>query len=101
MDFIKLKAGWVWRVPALAGTMDEFFSSTDNRDDLGTVKLAGVIGHCSREHQPSWLFRLCALGLFLDLELAEFMRCRVCGVEDEAAIAQGYWVRPDLCSRCL
>lgn len=45
------------------GTMDAFFSSTDDADDAGEVKISVVVGNLDRE--PTWQTRLCALGLFL------------------------------------
>jgi len=39
------------------------FSATDNADDRGEVKIAGVVGNLDRE--PTFAFRICALGLFI------------------------------------
>jgi PRTRC genetic system protein A len=41
-----------------------FFSSTDDEDDAGEVKLAVVAGQLNK--QPTFVSRLCALGMFID-----------------------------------
>ena len=48
------------------GTLAAFFSSTDDDDDRGEVKLAVVVGTLDQE--PTFAVRLCALGLFVDAE---------------------------------
>lgn len=89
------------------GAMDAFFSSTDDEDDRGDVKVAVVAGRLDRE--PMWTTRLCVLGVFIGPESANGdpaepaapQRCRVCGCTDERACPGGCeWVEPDLCSRC-
>lgn len=83
------------------GALNAFFSPTDDEDDRGAVKIAGVIGNLDAT-APGWQFRLSALGLFVELDLDDSMRCRVCGCTSERACAGGCnWVRPDLCSACL
>lgn len=44
-----------------------FWSATDDEDDTGEVKLAVVVGEINDTH-PAIRIRLCALGLFIDLE---------------------------------
>jgi PRTRC genetic system protein A len=48
------------------GTMDAFFSATDDADDAGEVKLSAVVGTLDKE--PTFASRLCVLGLFIDPE---------------------------------
>jgi PRTRC genetic system protein A len=48
------------------GTLSAFFSDTDNRDDAGAVKIAGVIGNLDT-NTPTVAFRLCVLGLYLPI----------------------------------
>lgn len=48
------------------GAMGAFFSDTDDADDQGAVKIAGVYG-CLETAAPTLLFRLCVLGLHLPL----------------------------------
>lgn len=43
-----------------------YFSRDDNDDDRGEVKIAGVFGHCHQD-RPSVVFRLCVLGMFIDI----------------------------------
>lgn len=45
------------------GATDAFFSTTDDEDDAGEVKLSVVVGRLSAE--PMWATRLCLLGLFI------------------------------------
>lgn len=45
------------------GTFSAGFSTTDNIDDRGEVKIAGVVGNLDRE--TTFAFRICALGLFI------------------------------------
>lgn len=49
------------------GDMDAFWSATDDADDTGEVKLSVVVGEVT-DSKPSILIRLCALGLFIDLD---------------------------------
>jgi PRTRC genetic system protein A len=82
-------------------SMDAFFSSTDDEDDRGEVKVAVVVGRVHLE--PMWASRLCLLGIFVgpETEGAEVQRCRICGCTDERACPGGCeWIEPDLCSRC-
>lgn len=51
------------------GTTAAFFSSTDNQDDAGEVKIACVVGDLVDGKTPSIQFRLCALGMFLPLNV--------------------------------
>lgn len=48
------------------GTLAAFFSPTDDIDDAGEVKIAGVVGNIDTD-QPTSAFRICALGLFIDV----------------------------------
>lgn len=48
------------------GLTHAFFSRTDNKDDKGEVKIAGVIGNLNQPEVTA-SFRLCANGLFLSL----------------------------------
>lgn len=48
------------------GYSPAFFSSKDNGDDRGEVKIAGVVGSLGTA-APSSRFRLCGLGLFVPL----------------------------------
>lgn len=43
------------------GQHPAFFSSDDDRDDFGEVKLSGVLGNVHEEN-PTWKIRLCVLG---------------------------------------
>jgi PRTRC genetic system protein A len=57
-----------------------FFSPTDNADDAGEVKIAGVIGGVAPELEKSVVFRLCALGRMIQLKVpvhAFFGKCEV------------------------
>lgn len=47
--------------------MDAFFSSTDDADDAGEVKISGVVGRLGAGAAPVWAFRLCALRVYLPL----------------------------------
>lgn len=49
------------------GELDAFFSPTDDVDDAGEVKIAGVVGTLKEGVAPTWSFRLCALGHFMNL----------------------------------
>jgi len=48
------------------GHLGAFFSGTDNEDDRGSVKIAGVFGDLDKE-QPTVAFRMCVLGLYIDI----------------------------------
>jgi PRTRC genetic system protein A len=52
------------------GRIGAFFSSTDDADDRGAVKLSIVVG-AVHETEPEIEMRLCALGLFVDITLAD------------------------------
>jgi PRTRC genetic system protein A len=49
------------------GHLPAYFSPTDDVDDHGEVKIAGVVGNLADDATAEWKFRLCALGLFKDL----------------------------------
>lgn len=49
------------------GDGQAFWSATDDEDDTGEVKIAVVVGEVNDTH-PGIRIRLCALGLFIDLE---------------------------------
>lgn len=51
------------------GRLGAFFSSTDDADDAGSVKIALVVGNCDRD-SPSIAARLCIKGMFLDMSSA-------------------------------
>jgi PRTRC genetic system protein A len=53
------------------GTAAAFFSATDNNDDAGEVKISCVVGGLADGKMPSIQFRLCALGMFLPLNVPE------------------------------
>lgn len=46
-----------------------FFSTTDDQDDAGEVKIACVVGDLAEGKTPSILFRLCVLGMMLPLNV--------------------------------
>jgi PRTRC genetic system protein A len=48
------------------GHLPAFFSGTDNRDDAGSVKIAGVFGDLDKPN-PTAAFRLCVLGLYIPI----------------------------------
>lgn len=50
------------------GAAPAFFSSTDNADDAGEVKIAGVVGSLDQP-APSLCFRVCAMGVFVDVQV--------------------------------
>lgn len=56
------------------GGLGAFFSSTDDMDDAGSFKVAGVIGHVDRD-KPSVSFRLCLGGMFANLPFHGFSAC--------------------------
>lgn len=45
------------------GRFDAFFSNTDDIDDAGQIKIAGVVGRCG-ENGERMLMRLCVLGMY-------------------------------------
>ncbi|WP_277184218.1 PRTRC system protein A, partial [Caballeronia sp. BR00000012568055] len=49
------------------GAHEAFFSSTDNEDDRHETKFALVVGNCASP-VPSMAMRLCAKGIFEDIE---------------------------------
>ncbi|WP_246795656.1 PRTRC system protein A [Burkholderia perseverans] len=51
------------------GAGKAFFSSTDDRDDAGEVKISGVIGGLGTGAEKSVVFRLCALGRAIQLRV--------------------------------
>ncbi|CAJ0740883.1 PRTRC system protein A [Ralstonia mannitolilytica] len=51
------------------GATPAFFSATDNQDDAGEVKISCVVGDLAEGKTPSILFRLCVLGMFLQLNV--------------------------------
>lgn len=51
------------------GTTPAFFSATDDQDDAGEVKISCVVGDLAGDKTPSILFRLCVLGMFLQLNV--------------------------------
>lgn len=48
------------------GHLGAFFSETDNADDRGSVKIAGVLGDLDKA-QPTVAFRMCVLGLYIEI----------------------------------
>lgn len=48
------------------GLTEAFFSRTDNKDDRGTTKIAGVIGNLDKP-EVTTSFRLCVNGVFMSL----------------------------------
>lgn len=48
------------------GHLGAFFSETDNADDRGSVKIAGVLGNLDKA-QPTVAFRMCVLGLYIEI----------------------------------
>jgi PRTRC genetic system protein A len=52
------------------GSLRAFFSGTDDADDAGSVKIAGVIGKLDAE-TPSAEFRLCVHGLMISAPVPE------------------------------
>ncbi|RDU99180.1 PRTRC system protein A [Trinickia dinghuensis] len=51
------------------GRGEAFFSATDDKDDAGEVKIAGVLGGLGADDKPSVSFRLCVLGLTIPLKV--------------------------------
>jgi PRTRC genetic system protein A len=49
------------------GRHPAYFSSTDNEDDKHDIKFSLVVGNCA-SHVPSFAFRLCAKGIFEEVE---------------------------------
>lgn len=52
------------------GNIDAFFSSTDNADDAGEVKVALVVGNLDQD-VPTLAARVCANGMFIDMPLPQ------------------------------
>lgn len=50
------------------GNTSAFFSDTDNRDDAGSVKIAGVYGNLDQT-EPTAVFRICVLGMTIPLQV--------------------------------
>ncbi|MFS2004643.1 PRTRC system protein A [Duganella sp. CT11-25] len=50
------------------GNLHAFFSDTDDKDDAGSVKIAGVYGSLDKD-TPTVAFRLCALGLNIPINV--------------------------------
>jgi len=50
------------------GNLGAFFSSEDNADDAGEVKVALVVGNLDH-HVPTLVARICANGLFIEMPL--------------------------------
>ncbi|WGG51794.1 PRTRC system protein A [Rugamonas sp. DEMB1] len=50
------------------GNLEAFFSSTDDQDDAGSVKIAGVYGSLDKD-KPTVEFRLCVLGLTIPIKV--------------------------------
>lgn len=48
------------------GHLGAFFSNTDNDDDRGSVKIAGVFGDLDKD-QPTVVFRMCVLGIYIEI----------------------------------
>lgn len=65
------------------GAGSAFFSSTDDQDDCGEVKVSGVLGRCDQP-QLETAFRLCLLGKYISL------KARVSGdyIEFDAVVVQ-------------
>ncbi|MBB3259969.1 PRTRC genetic system protein A [Paraburkholderia bannensis] len=51
------------------GDSAAFFSPTDDADDAGEVKIAGVFGGLGAGSEPDVAFRLCVLGMFIPLKV--------------------------------
>jgi PRTRC genetic system protein A len=51
------------------GDSAAFFSATDDADDAGEVKIAGVFGGLGAGSEPDVAFRLCVLGMFIPLKV--------------------------------
>ncbi|QTD91785.1 PRTRC system protein A [Burkholderia anthina] len=51
------------------GAAPAFFSSTDNADDAGEVKISGVLGGLAAGVEKNVVFRLCALGKIIQLKV--------------------------------
>ncbi|SAL50269.1 hypothetical protein AWB64_05311 [Caballeronia sordidicola] len=49
------------------GRHPAYFSGTDNEDDKHDIKFSLVVGNCA-SHVPSFAFRLCAKGMFEEVE---------------------------------
>lgn len=84
------------------GLLAACFSSTDDADDAGEVKLSVVLGNLDDPGAETQVMRLCAHGLFIPFEEDTADRvCRDCGCTDSTPCAGGCaWIEPDLCSAC-
>ncbi|HEY1042381.1 MAG TPA: PRTRC system protein A [Telluria sp.] len=49
------------------GQLPAGFSPTDDEDDYGSVKIAGVFGNVDPGSEPSLAFRLCVLGIYIPI----------------------------------
>lgn len=49
------------------GHLPAGFSQTDDEDDYGSVKIAGVYGNMNEGSEPTLAFRFCVLGLYLPI----------------------------------
>lgn len=49
------------------GMLPAFFSTTDDQDDSGEIKITAVVGNLDYE-KPDYAARLCVQGLFIDLQ---------------------------------
>lgn len=49
------------------GELGAFFSSQDDEDDAGEVKISVVVGGLREGCAPEWKVRLCYMGVFMDL----------------------------------
>ena len=84
------------------GALAAGFSTTDDTDDAGEVKLCVVLGNLDRHPaEETQAMRLCAHGLFIPFEDEADRACRVCGCTETTPCEGGCaWVEPDLCSAC-
>lgn len=83
------------------GALGAFFSTTDDGDDAGEVKLSVVLGNLDDPGSQTLSMRLCAHGLFIPFETEPERACRVCGCTETTPCEGGCaWVEPDLCSAC-
>jgi PRTRC genetic system protein A len=53
------------------GRFDSSFSDTDDIDDAGQIKVAGVVGHCDRPNQRVSM-RLCVLGMYCHMPWPQY-----------------------------
>ncbi|WP_406868143.1 Mov34/MPN/PAD-1 family protein [Paraburkholderia fungorum] len=54
-----------------------YFSAQDDADDIGEVKISGVLGGLGTGGTPSVAFRLCVLGMFVPLKVPADVVCKV------------------------